>query len=219
MIGRRVVPPPPDRFDVHRAQLPVLDRGIDPGLEPAPLLVLADIKKVLAQNDTVLDDHVPLDDWGHKQEVLGLLCRTEAHHPLNSGPIVPRTVEEDDLARGREMRDAALAADRVLLAVGGRGYWHVPVDARARAGSDPADHAALTCRVPALEDHNDACPRGLDPCLQTGKLDLELRKLLLEFLAFHLAGCGLRPSYVMLLLLVFCHLAILLANYPEARVL
>ena len=30
---------------------------------------------------------------------------------------------------------------------------------------------------------------------------------------------GLRPSYVMLLLLVFCHLAILLANYPEARVL
>src|SRR6516225_8853936 len=47
LVGRRVVPPSPDRFDVHRAQLPVLDRVIDPGLEPAPLLVLTNIEKVL----------------------------------------------------------------------------------------------------------------------------------------------------------------------------
>ena len=49
LVGRRVVPPAPHQFGVHRAQLPVLDRIVDPGLEPAPLLVLADIEKVLAQ--------------------------------------------------------------------------------------------------------------------------------------------------------------------------
>ena len=37
----------------------------------------------------------------------------------------------------------------------------------------------------------DAPLPALDPSLQTSKLDLELRELLLEFLAPHLAGCGL----------------------------
>ena len=74
-----------------------------------------------------------------------------------------------------------------------------------RAGCDPANHATLACRVfchvaailqlrqrvpvdprvrvSALKDYDYACARGLDPSLQTNKLDLELRKLLLEFLA------------------------------------
>jgi hypothetical protein len=39
----------------------VLDRVADPGLEPAPLLVLADIEKVLTENDAVSDDQFPLD--------------------------------------------------------------------------------------------------------------------------------------------------------------
>src|SRR6516162_7626419 len=105
------------------------------------------------------------------------------------------------------MRDVALGVNLRLLAVRGRGQCHVPVDARTRAGGDPADHAALACRVPALEDHDDACRGSLDPSLQTGKLDLELRELLLEFLALHFAKCRLQPSYVALLLLIFCHLA------------
>src|SRR5215471_11842408 len=207
-VGRRVVPPAPDRFNVHRAQLPMLKRIVDPGLEPTPLLVLAYIEKVLAQNDAILDDHLTFDRGGDQQEPLRLFFRAEAHNPLDSGPVVPRAVEEDDLACRREMCDVALRVDLRLLAVGGRGQCHVPVDARARAGGDPADHAPLAGRVPALEDHDDACPRGLDPSLQTGKLDLELRELLLEFLALHLAGCDLHPSYVALLLLVFCHLAL-----------
>src|SRR5271169_2647074 len=83
--------------------------------EPASLLVLADIEKVLAQDDAILDDHLPLDRGGHQQEPLGLLFRAEAHHLLDSGPVVPRTVEEDDLARRREMRDVALDVNLSLL--------------------------------------------------------------------------------------------------------
>ena len=78
---------------------------------------------------------------------------------------------------------------------------------RIDTSGDPADHAAFACRVPALEHHDDACARGLDPSLQTSKLDLELGEVLLKFLALHLAGCSLRPSYVAFLLVVFCHVA------------
>ena len=82
----------------------------------------------------------------------------------------------------------------------------MPEDARARAGGDPADHAALARRVAALEDHDDARPLGFDPGLQPGKLDLKLREFLLEFLAAHLAGRGRRLGCLVLLLLVFCQL-------------
>jgi hypothetical protein len=63
----------------------VLDRVVDPGLEPAPLLVLADIKKVFAQDDAVVDGHLPLDRGGQHEEPLVLLVGAEAHHPLDYG--------------------------------------------------------------------------------------------------------------------------------------
>ena len=66
----------------------------------------------------------------------------------------------------------------------------MPIDARARASGNPADHTTFSCRVAALEDNDDPRPGGLGPNLQTGKLDLELCELFLEFLAPHLAGFG-----------------------------
>ena len=161
LVGRRVIPPAPHQFSVHRAQLPVLHRVVDPGLEPAPLLLLADVEKVFAQEDAVADDHLLLDHGNHLHEPFVLLVCAEAHYSLDPGPIVPRAVEEDDLARRRELRDVALDVDLALLAVGGGRQGHVPEDARARAFGDQADHTTLTCRVPALENHNDARP----PCL------------------------------------------------------
>src|SRR6516164_5412220 len=83
----------------------------------------------------------------------------------------------------------------------------MPVDAWARASGDPADHTTFTCRVPALEHHDDACARSLDPSLQTSKFDLELCEFLLEFLAPHLGGCGLLLSDAVL---VFCHVPTIL---------
>jgi hypothetical protein len=52
--------------------------------------VLADVEKVLAQEDAVWDDHLPLDRGGHQQEPLGLLFRAEAHHALDSGPAAAK---------------------------------------------------------------------------------------------------------------------------------
>src|SRR6516164_324453 len=90
----------------------------------------------------------------------------------------------------------------------------MPVDARARTSGHPADHAAFACCVPALEHHDDACARSLDPSLQTSKFDLELRELLLEFLAPHLGGCGLLLSDAVL---VFCHVATILVRSDSHR--
>jgi hypothetical protein len=67
----------------------VFDRVVDPGLEPTPLLVLADIEKVLAQDYAVADDQLPLDRGGQRQEPLILFVGAEAHHPFDPGPVVP----------------------------------------------------------------------------------------------------------------------------------
>src|SRR4051794_906255 len=97
---------------------------------------------------------------------------TEAHHALDPSPVVPRAVEEDDLARRWELRHVTLQVDLRLLAVRGCGQRHVPVNSRTCKCGDPADHAALARCVPAFEDHDDACSFGLDPSLQADKLDL-----------------------------------------------
>jgi len=44
----------------------MLDRVVDPGFEPAPLLVLADIEKVLTQDDAIDDGYLPLDRRGQR---------------------------------------------------------------------------------------------------------------------------------------------------------
>jgi hypothetical protein len=106
---------------------------------------------------------------GDEQEPLVLLFRAKPHNPVVSGHIVPRAVEEHDLARCREMRDLALDIDLRLLAVGGGGC-HMAEDARARGCGNPADHAAFPCCVPPLKDHDNACARGLGLSLQSRKL-------------------------------------------------
>src|SRR5258708_28371264 len=168
MVGNRVVPPARHRFSVDRTQLPVFHRVFDPRLKAAPLLVLAYIEKVLAQDDAVVDDHLPLDHGDHRYEPLVILIGDEVHYPLDPGPVVPRAVEEDDLARRREMRDVALNENLGLLAVGWDRQCHVAIDAPAGACSDAAGTAALARGVSALEDHNDARPLVLDPSLQPG---------------------------------------------------
>src|SRR5712671_6777599 len=131
--------------------------------------------------------------------MLVLPVGAEAHYSLDPGPVVPRAVKENDLARCWKVREIALHVDLGFLAVGGRGQCHVPVDARARASGDPANDAALARRVPALEDHDDASPLGSDPGLQAGKLDLKIGQLFLEFSAAHLTGPGRRLSCLVLL--------------------
>ena len=112
----------------------MLDRFFDPGLELTPLFILADIKKVLAQDDAVIDDYLSLDRGGQDQEAFGLLVADKAHHPLDPSSIIPRAVKQDNLACRGEMRDVALDEDLRLLTFGGSGQCHMPVDPRVSRG-------------------------------------------------------------------------------------
>jgi hypothetical protein len=70
------------------------------------LLVLADIEEVL-------QEMMPFSTISRSkkrrqpEEALVLVLGAKAHHPLDPGPVVPGAVEEDHLARGRELGDCS----------------------------------------------------------------------------------------------------------------
>src|SRR5262245_31020334 len=91
LVSDRVVPPPPHGFGVHRAQLPVLDWIVDPGLEPAPLLVLADIQTGLPKDDAVIDDQFPLDRGHEDQENARTAPRCRSPSPARPRPYCTKS--------------------------------------------------------------------------------------------------------------------------------
>ena len=53
-------------------------------------------------------DEQPLEPRALRKEALVLLRRTETHHLLDAGAVVPAAIEERDLATGRQVLDIAL---------------------------------------------------------------------------------------------------------------
>ena len=123
----------------------------------------------------------------HVEELRHDLLVGEAHHALHARPVVPAAVEDDDLARRREMGQVALDVHLRLLALGRRGQGDDAEVARAHALGDRLDRAALARGVAALEDdaHLQA---GVDhPLLHLHQLDVQLLELLRVFLVAELA--------------------------------
>ena len=123
----RVVLPPVDRLQVHRAELPVPDRILQPGAEALQLFGVGDGEPVLAQHDAVLDQH-PLEDRGLRQEPVVLLLGAEAHHSFDPGAVVPGPVEQHDLALRGQVLDVALEVPLAPLALGRAGQRGDPGD-------------------------------------------------------------------------------------------
>src|SRR5699024_2339497 len=88
-------------------------------LRALDLLLVRHREPVLAQHDAVLDQQA-LEDRGLVQEAAVLLRRAEAHDALNAGAVVPGAVEDDDLARGRQLLHVALEVPLAGLARGRR---------------------------------------------------------------------------------------------------
>jgi hypothetical protein len=109
----------------------------------------------------------------------------EAHHPLDSGTVVPRPVEQHDLARGREVVDVALEVPLGALAVGGFLQRDDAGAARVEVLHEPFDGSALARGVAALEDYDMPAAVGLAPLLQLQQFDLQQPLLLLVVGALH----------------------------------
>ncbi len=105
------------RFHIHRAELPDFPTILNPCLEAAVLLFLADFQPILDQENTILKDEV-FSNGGILEECLVLLVCSEAHHMLDASPIVPTTIENDDFARSRKMSHIALDVHLRFLALG-----------------------------------------------------------------------------------------------------
>src|SRR6202007_2137317 len=150
-----VVVPALIRLDIHRAELPLPQRIVDPRLKASLLLRLADLEPQLDQDDAPVDD-VPLHSRAELEEALMIPLGAEAHHIFNAGTIVPAPVEDDDFSCRREMLDIALHEDLRLLPVGRRRQRDDAKHARADAPGDRLDGAALAGGIAPLEDDDDA---------------------------------------------------------------
>ena len=153
-------------------------RVVDPRLEPALLLLVADREPVLEQQDAVLDQQ-PFEDRALVEEAAVLLGRAEAEHVLDAGAVVPAAVEQDELAARRQVLDVALEVPLLALAFGRTRQRDDAGDARVEVLGDALDRAALARGVPALEDHHDAASRRARPLLNLHELRLEPHQLLL----------------------------------------
>src|SRR5271166_339522 len=140
------------------------------------LLLLRHIEPVLQQNDAVVDNEV-FENGTAFEKLLVLLLGAEPHHMLDTGAVVPATVEDDDLPACRQMFDVALGIDLRLLPLRGSRQSHQPEDTRAHSLQNTFDDAALAGGVAALENDDDARSGLLDPVLQLDEIDLQLKKL------------------------------------------
>src|SRR5258705_4085721 len=175
VLSARVVLPPEDRLQVHRRELPLPNRIAAPGPEPSQLLLVGYREPVLAQDDAVVDEHL-FEDGRLPQEPRMLLRRTESHHLLDTPPVVPGPVEQDDLTPRRQVRHIALVVPLPALPLGGcrqRGY---PRDARAQILGDALDGPTLARGVATFEDDHDPGPGFPGPFLEPHEFRLKVEQ-------------------------------------------
>ena len=103
-----------------------------------------------------------------------LVVGAEPHHPLDSGPVVPRPVEQNDLARRGQVLDVALEVPFPVLALARFLQSYHRRAPGVQVLGEAFDRPALASRVSSFEEDDDALARVLDPVLQLQQLDLEL---------------------------------------------
>src|SRR5690348_10498545 len=85
--------------------------------EAATLFLAADREPELDDVRAVADQHA-LEFRALADELQVFLIGTETHHPFDTGPVVPGTVEQHDLAMGRQMLHIALEIPLATLSLG-----------------------------------------------------------------------------------------------------
>src|SRR5262245_9761388 len=114
-----------------------------------------------------------------------LLRRAAPHHVLDTGPVVPAPVENDDFASGREVLQVALHVDLRLLPIGRRWQRDDAEHPGAEALSERANRAALPRAIASFEDDDYAEPFLLYPPLEMAQPHLQFLERLLVFVLFH----------------------------------
>ncbi len=178
VLGAGVLYPARAGLQVHGAELPALDGGVDPLLEALLLLLVTDREPVLDEGDAGAGQH-PLELGAGAQELAVLPVGAKAHHPLDSGPVVPGAVEQHHLPGGGQVGHVALEIPLGTLPVRRCGQGGDPADPGVEGLGDRLDDAPLAGGVPPLEQHHDFEPLLLDPLLQLDQLLLQVAEVML----------------------------------------
>ena len=135
VLSARVLGPSRSGLEIHRAELPSLGWIFHAVLKSPFLLFIAHRKPVLDQDDASAHQHsFKLRTAVRELHVLGL--GAESHHALNTGPVIPAAIKQDELASGRQMRDIALEVPLRLLSLRGGAEGDHAADARIQALRD-----------------------------------------------------------------------------------
>ena len=165
---------------INGTQLPSLQRVLASPLESPLLLLLAHGEVELDQSDAALDPH--LFQHGRLiQELVRFLQRTELHHSLNAGAVVPGAVEQCQLSTRWQVLHIALEVPLTALLLRGFCQRDDVCTAGIQVLHEAADSSAFAGCVSPFE-HNDyslACL--VYPILHLHQLDLQ-RKLVLVVL-------------------------------------
>lgn len=148
----------------------------------------------LIKHDTRTDQH-SLEFRHRAEELLEFFVGAETHHALDTGAIVPASVEEDHFATGRKMRDITLKIPLMAFPLCRSGQRDRPADARIEPLGHALDRASLSGRIPAFEKHNHLQLLMLNPILQPHQFVLQTEKFPEVDLSLERLLCRFRHSF------------------------
>ena len=105
----RVLIPLASRGKVHRAELQLAQRVIDPSFKTASVFLITHFEPDLDELNACVGD-VLFHLWTDSQESLVLLGRAEPHHMFHVGQVVAAAVKDDNFAGSRKVRQIVLDA-------------------------------------------------------------------------------------------------------------
>ena len=108
-----------------------------------------------------------------------LLGGAIVHHPLDSCPVVPGAIHQHDFSGCRKPFDVALEVPLAALPLARGGQGDDPGGSRIQVLGDALDRAALTGRVPTLENNHHPRSGCGDPLLHAHQFDLKPLEFLL----------------------------------------
>ncbi len=138
----RIVIPAAVRLQVHWAQLPALGWILN-SREEALVLFLFRYFEPVFQKDDALADQKALEDGTVPDKLPVLFVGTKSHYALNTGPVIPAPVEDDDFTSGGQSFNVALGMQLRLLSLGGRGQSHQTKHTGTDALDDAFDDSAF----------------------------------------------------------------------------
>ena len=167
-----VIIPAVERLNIHRRQFPMLQRIITARNKAAQLLFTAHREPKFKQMNAAGHQHtLEFRCLAHKQQIF--IRFAEAHYPLHACTVVPRTVEEHNFARCRQVLDIALEIPLAALRFSGLFQSHHPRTTRIQMFHITLNRTTFTRRITTFKQAHNTLAGFFHPALHFQQLNLQ----------------------------------------------